>query len=122
VRVTDGLRTFKEQDDLYAKGRTKPGDVVTNAKGGSSNHNYGLAVDLVPLDSKGQPNWKAKEEVWDAMGKVGKEHGLEWGGDWKKLVDRPHFQLPVGMGVKECRKIYDKGGLDAVWKEASSRL
>lgn len=45
-KVYSGLRTFKEQDALYAKGRTKPGGVVTKAKGGQSMHNYGLAVDL----------------------------------------------------------------------------
>ena len=43
LRFTQTLRTIKEQDDLYAQGRTKKGKIVTNAKGGQSIHNYGLA-------------------------------------------------------------------------------
>jgi hypothetical protein len=26
---------------------------------------------------------------------MGKKHGLVWGGDWKSLVDKPHFQLSL---------------------------
>ena len=43
LRFTQTLRTIKEQDDLYAQGRTKKGKIVTNAKGGQSIHNFGLA-------------------------------------------------------------------------------
>ena len=48
-RFSHTLRTFKEQDDLYSQGRTRPGKIVTNAKGGDSYHNYGLAIDIVLL-------------------------------------------------------------------------
>src|SRR5690606_22511724 len=41
-----GHRTWAEQDALYAQGRTKPGSIVTNAKGGQSNHNFGIAMDF----------------------------------------------------------------------------
>ena len=44
-----GRRTMEEQAGLYAKGRTKPGKIVTKAKPGQSYHNYGLAFDWVPL-------------------------------------------------------------------------
>src|SRR5262245_49894508 len=58
ILVTQGLRTWKEQDALYAKGRTAPPIgkkyIVTNAKGGSSWHNFGLAFDIVVLDSVGK--------------------------------------------------------------------
>jgi hypothetical protein len=123
IRLTDGLRTFAEQDVLYAKGRTTHLDqgIVTNAKGGFSNHNYGLAVDVVPLVN-GQPNWGVSEDVWKAIGEEGRKVGLEWGGDWKKLIDRPHFQLPVGMDIAKCMSLYKKGGLPAVWAEADARL
>jgi peptidoglycan L-alanyl-D-glutamate endopeptidase CwlK len=47
--ITDAFRTFPEQDALFAKGRTTHGDVVTNARGGETNHNYGMAVDLYPV-------------------------------------------------------------------------
>jgi peptidoglycan L-alanyl-D-glutamate endopeptidase CwlK len=57
VEVVQGLRTFAEQDALFAQGRTKPGKKVTKAKGGQSNHNYGLAVDLCPFVGT-EPKWE----------------------------------------------------------------
>jgi hypothetical protein len=121
IRVTSGLRTFAEQDALYAQGRTTPGDIVTKARAGQSNHNYGLAADVVPL-ADGRPNWNAPSATWQVLGEEGKRAGLSWGGEWKGFVDRPHFELPVGMSVQECFRIYQQGGLDAVWTEASRRL
>jgi len=122
VEVVQGLRTFAEQDGLFAQGRTKPGPVVTRARGGQSNHNYGLAVDLVPF-TNGQPNWNAPLGVWTTIGSEAEKLGLEWGGDWKKFVDKPHVQLP-GMSVAECLSLYRRGGnrLDLVWAEATRRL
>jgi hypothetical protein len=121
IRITDGLRTFAEQDKLYAQGRKTPGKVVTDARGGYSNHNYGLAVDVVPLVN-GKVEWNVSDDIWNAIGEEGRRAGLEWGGDWKKLVDRPHFQLRVGIGVEQCLSIFKKGGLSAVWAEANRRL
>jgi peptidoglycan LD-endopeptidase CwlK len=117
VEVVQGLRTFAEQDKLYAKGRTAPGNKVTNARGGQSNHNYGLAVDLCPF-VKGQPDWNAKDPIWQMMGQEGVKVGLEWGGTWKSIVDKPHFQIP-GLALKDCQALYAKGGLKAVWARAS---
>src|SRR5919206_4540112 len=108
VEVVQGLRTFAEQDGLFAQGRTKPGMVVTRARGGQSNHNYGLAVDLVPFNN-GQPNWNAPLGVWTTIGREAEKLGLEWGGDWRKFVDKPHVQLP-GLSVAECLALYRKGG------------
>ena len=121
IRITDGLRTFAEQDKLYDQGRKTKGDVVTDAKGGYSNHNYGLAVDVVPLVN-GKADYKVSNDIWNIIGEEGRRAGLEWGGDWKKLVDRPHFQLPVGMSVETCLSIFKKSGLPAVWAEADRRL
>jgi peptidoglycan L-alanyl-D-glutamate endopeptidase CwlK len=122
VEVVQGLRTFAEQDGLFAQGRSKPGPVVTRARGGQSNHNYGLAVDLVPFNG-GQPNWNAPLGVWTTIGSEAEKLGLEWGGDWKKFVDKPHVQLP-GMSIAECLSLYRRAGnkLDLVWAEASRRL
>lgn len=44
IRITQSLRSFKEQDELYAIGRTKSGKKVTNTKGGQSIHSYGLVA------------------------------------------------------------------------------
>ncbi|WP_305953442.1 M15 family metallopeptidase [Paenibacillus sp. P32E] len=49
IVITQGLRTIAEQDALYAQGRTKPGQIVTNARGRTSYHNFGLAVDFALL-------------------------------------------------------------------------
>ena len=104
VEVVQGLRTFEEQDELYAKGRTTPGPIVTQARGGESNHNFGLAVDLCPFTND-KPDWNAPMAVWAAIGTAAMAHGLEWGGQWKKFLDKPHVQLP-SMTVKECASCY----------------
>lgn len=106
VRVVQGLRTFAEQDVLFAK-RPK----VTNARGGQSNHNYGLAVDLCPFKG-GQPDWN-DNSAFNTIGREAKKLGLEWGGDWK-FVDKPHVQLP-GMTIKQCFACYKTDGLKSVW-------
>jgi peptidoglycan LD-endopeptidase CwlK len=119
IEVVQGLRTFEEQDALYAKGRTAPGQIVTQAKGGESNHNYGLAVDVCPFVD-GKPHWNAPIEVWVDIGRTAERFGLEWGGSWKKFVDKPHLQLP-NMTVKACQRCFATGGLPGVWAEATKR-
>lgn len=120
VEVVQGLRTVAEQDALFAQGRSKPGKVVTNARGGQSNHNYGIAVDVVPF-ADGKPNWEAPNSIWIAIGGEAEKVGLEWGGNWKKFLDRPHIQLP-GLTIKQCFALFKKGGLEAVWAEATRLL
>lgn len=44
VILTWGYRSTEEQNKLYAKGRTAPGSMVTNACGGYSWHNFGLGA------------------------------------------------------------------------------
>ena len=88
VRIMSALRNCKEQDALYAKGRTKPGPKVTNAKCGESDHNVGAAADIVPLIN-GQPTWKAPKETWNQIGLEAEAQGLKWGGRWK-FKDLPH--------------------------------
>ena len=112
VEVVQGLRTFQEQNELYKQGRTKPGQVVTNAKGGQSNHNYGLAVDLCPFVN-GKPVWN-DNMAFIRIGAEAAKHGLEWGGSWKKFIDKPHVQVP-GMTIARCLALYNSGGLDNVW-------
>ena len=67
VRITQGLRTFKEQDELYAQGRTKAGKKVTNAKAGQSIHNYGLAVDICLIIDGKTASWDTAKD-WDNDG------------------------------------------------------
>ena len=118
IAVTSGLRTFAEQDALYAQGRTKPGGIVTNARGGQSLHNYGLATDVVPLDANGQPNWNVGESTWQKIGAAGKKQGLEWGGDWTSFKDRPHFQMTGGKSISTLLSEYraNGGNLNRIWE------
>lgn len=112
---TSGYRSFKEQDALYAQGRTKPGKIVTYAVAGSSYHNYGLAQDVAFLVN-GKVSWDEKMP-WNLLGKEGKLFGLEWGGDWKgKKRDRPHFQYTKGFTTGQLLQIYKKYNLKKVWE------
>lgn len=107
VRVTSGLRTFAEQNALYEQGRTTPGNIVTNARGGRSNHNYGLALDVVPINAQGQAVWNSPH--WDAIGQLGKQMGFEWGGDFRSIVDKPHFQMTFGNSTTQLLNLYNSG-------------
>ena len=90
--ITEGLRTKKYQDSLYAQGRTKPGAIVTYAKGKSysSQHQWGIAFDIAingPRKINYNVNMLAK------AAKIIKKTGLAWGGDWNGFSDMPHFYL-----------------------------
>jgi peptidoglycan L-alanyl-D-glutamate endopeptidase CwlK len=115
VGVVAGLRSFEEQDKIYAQGRTAPGKIVTNAPPGFSWHNYGIAADITFKDEKGKFVWRDSDR-WDMLGILGKRVGLEWGGDWKK-PDRPHFQFTNGVSIREALRLHKAGGIDAVWNK-----
>lgn len=97
--IDQTLRTFAESDALYAQGRTKPGSIVTNAKGGASLHNYGLALDF-HLQINGKDSWNV-DKNWMVVVKVFQAHGFEWGGSWKSLKDYPHFQMTFGHNWRD---------------------
>ena len=88
VLITNTLRDDEYQAKLYAQGRTTPGTVVTNSKT-TTFHGAGLAFDICK-------NVKGHEyddlTFFSDCAKIGKEVGFSWGGDWKRFVDRPHFQ------------------------------
>jgi len=119
------LRTFAEQNALYAQGRTRPGQRVTNAKGGQSYHNYGLAIDIVLLldkDGNGTnetASWDTKTDFdydkksdWQEIVAIFKRYGWEWGGDWK-FVDAPHFQKSLGKSIMELQKSHQTDKVDS---------
>ncbi|MFH0820479.1 MAG: RHS repeat-associated core domain-containing protein [Candidatus Peregrinibacteria bacterium] len=100
LRVTAGYRTSKEQNEEYAKGRTKPGPIRTYAKGGESYHNYGLAMDVVRM--------KDYQPVWKVLGKpivdIANSLGFEWGGHWPSpKTDNPHFQMTSGQSISDLK-------------------
>ena len=118
------LRTFAEQDALFAQGRSKPGKVVTNAKGGQSYHNYGLAIDIVLLTDKDKngtfetASWDLKTDFdgdkkadWMEVVQIFKRYGFEAGIDWK-FVDAPHFQKSFGKSIYELKALHTAGKVD----------
>lgn len=123
-RFSYTLRTFAEQDALYAQGRTKPGTIVTKAKGGQSYHNYGLAVDIVLLidkDGNGTfetASWDTKTDFdgdtkgdWQEVVAIFKRYGWEWGGDWR-FVDTPHFQKTFGKSIVDLQQLHKTDKVD----------
>lgn len=104
--ITSGLRTYAEQDALYAKGRTAAGPKVTNAKAGSSWHNHGCSFD-VTLFNGSIPVWESP--LYTAIGAIGEDIGLEWGGRWKNPVDYPHFQMTNGKSISQARALHAQG-------------
>lgn len=121
-----GLRSVAEQDALYAQGRSKPGKIVTKAKGGQSYHNFGLAVDFCKdkdINRAGlQPDWDV--EGYRILAEEAAKLGLEAGYYWKGMQDPPHIQVPLAsiFGKKdsfvlaEFRSKYSAGGNSAVWE------
>ena len=107
VRVAQGLRTFAEQDALY-KQRPK----VTNAKGGQSIHNYGMAVDIVLIIDGKTASWDTHKDWdndgiadWDECVKIFAKHGWSWGGSWSSFKDMPHFDK---IGYNNWRVLINK--------------
>lgn len=130
--ITEGFRTKEYQDALYAKGRTVPGKIVTNAKGStySSQHMWGIAFDIAIND---------KHLTYDVptikkVAKIAKKLGLGWGGDWTSIVDTPHFYLkqwgstttqlryeygvPANFKKTWTKKVSKKDGL-ILWKNTT---
>jgi peptidoglycan L-alanyl-D-glutamate endopeptidase CwlK len=101
IIISQTLRTKEEQNDLYAQGRTKPGNIVTHVEYPYSLHCWGVAFDIAVIIG-GKANWDAK--YYDLIGPLGESLGLEWGGRWKSFVDRPHFQLPDTEVTELIRK------------------
>lgn len=107
LRVTSTLRTYAEQNALYAQGRTdKSKPKVTQAKAGESNHNFGVAMDVVPIVD-GKADWNSKD--WKKIGDIGKAAGFAWGGDWKSFKDMPHFEMQFGLSLGQLRSRFESG-------------
>jgi peptidoglycan L-alanyl-D-glutamate endopeptidase CwlK len=106
LRITSGLRSWDEQQKLYNQGRTEPGAIVTNAKPGESYHNFGLAFDVVPIVN-GQADFNTP--YWNKIAQIGKSVGFIWGGDFKSIKDKPHFEMNFGGTLAQFRNLYTSG-------------
>jgi hypothetical protein len=142
IGVSQGLRSYPEQEALYAQGRltlqkvnalrkavhwapmTKAQNIdkVTDAQPGYSWHNFGMAVDVVPFESSGQPDWDEQHPVWQEIVAKGTALGLVAGVAWN---DRPHFQLTGKFPetpTDEVRATYTVEGIDGVWRAANENV
>lgn len=102
VLFSDGYRSHAEQNALYAQGRTKPGQIVTNAKGGQSLHNYGLALDMFITNKEGTTATWSTNKLRE-VAQIAKSLGFEWGGDWTGFKDYPHIQMTGGLTLSQLQ-------------------
>ncbi len=126
LRVTQGLRSWTQQQALWAKGRdaagkiVDPAAVVTQARAGYSWHSFGLAVDVAPFDNA-IPDWNIAHPVWKRIVTLGEGLGLVSGAEFRTFPDYPHFQLTGKFPVTptdEVRQLFLDGGARAVWDES----
>ncbi|WP_237605459.1 M15 family metallopeptidase [Salinicoccus sp. ID82-1] len=113
ITITSGFRSFETQDALYSKGRSLPGQVVTNARGGESYHNYGLAIDYA-VEADGKVIWNTDYDSndngksdWFEVADIAKELGFEWGGDWESFKDYPHLEMTFDYSIRELQEEYE---------------
>ncbi|MFC3420218.1 M15 family metallopeptidase [Salinicoccus hispanicus] len=112
ITITSDFRSFEEQDALFSKGRSLPGEIVTNARGGESYHNYGLAIDYA-IEADGEIIWDVEYDGndngkadWLEVADIAKDLGFEWGGDWESFKDYPHLEMNFGYSIRELQKEY----------------
>lgn len=117
IRITQGYRTISEQDAIYAQGRTKSGSVVTNAKGGTSFHNYGLAIDFCLLHKDGTVSFSITEDSnndkkkdWDNI--VDSFKKFDWEHGDRGYFDNPHFQKVFNLTPQGCLKLVKESKVD----------
>jgi peptidoglycan L-alanyl-D-glutamate endopeptidase CwlK len=107
ARVISGTRTYAEQEALYRQGRWgNPGPVVTKARGGHSNHNFGIAWDI-GIFANGR--YLTESPLYDQAAEVGLVPEIEWGGNWRSFPDRPHYQLATGLPIASVRTSFETG-------------
>lgn len=113
ARIISGTRSYAEQNALFTKGRFgNPGPKVTNARGGQSNHNFGIAWDIGIFTPQGgyvQADGPYVQAA--ALGMAGTHGEIEWGGNWTSFVDLPHYQLAQPLSMAELRKRFEEGSL-----------
>jgi peptidoglycan L-alanyl-D-glutamate endopeptidase CwlK len=114
IIITQGYRSIEEQNALYNQGRTTKCDsckqsgavckhIVTNAKGGQSNHNYRVAFDIAILSPNGDIDWDSHDK-YTSVGHIGQSISLDWGGSWNSFPDEPHFEYTFGYIISDFQR------------------
>lgn len=109
VKIISGTRTYEEQNKLYRQGRYgNPGNIVTKARGGRSNHNFGIAWDIGIFTPSG--GYSKNKKKYIEASTYGLSKKVEWGGNWKSFPDTPHYQLKTKYpSIKLVRNSFEKG-------------
>jgi len=108
VLITETMRSKAEQNALYAKGRTAPGNIVTKCKYPLSPHCWGVAFDFC-RNIKGR-EYDDSDGFFKKVGAIGKKHGLFWGGDFKSFVDKPHLEYAKYLPNNSVKTLIVKYG------------
>jgi peptidoglycan L-alanyl-D-glutamate endopeptidase CwlK len=92
-RVGETTRSVEQQKKNIANGVSW----TMRSRHLASKDGKARAVDLLCLvDGKVTWSWPPYHKLAEIVKQAAKECGvpIEWGGDWKKTKDGPHFQLP----------------------------
>ena len=83
---------------------------MTNAKGGESYHNYGLAVDFA-VEADGEVIWDVSydgndngKSDWEEVAEIAKDLGFTWGGEWEEFKDYPHLQMDFDTSIRDLQR------------------
>ena len=102
VILTQTYRSAAEQDADYAQGRTAPGHIITNAKGGENPHNCTLpdgtpaakAFDFAIMCGENTLDWDAEDDEWQTAIAIVKAVGLVSGSTFHGIPDTDHAEMP----------------------------
>lgn len=109
ILIYEGWRSAERQDKMYASNRTEVGPWKTDLRGGYSYHNYGMAIDFVPCNNKGEIDYD-DSKTYNLVAKEARKLGFEWGGDWF-YRDCPHLQYTGGLKIADLRLGKDLSGM-----------
>jgi peptidoglycan L-alanyl-D-glutamate endopeptidase CwlK len=130
MNISEGIRSMDQQLQVYKLGRefqdgkwsvVDSSRIVTNAKPGLSWHCYGLAFDCAFAGNDPYLTSLSESErgiCWQTFGRVGKSHGLRWGGDFHLINgvnDKPHLEVSYGLTIEQALELYEQGGVQGVW-------
>ncbi len=107
AKIISGTRSYAEQNELFRQGRFgNPGKKITNARGGQSNHNFGIAWDIGIFDGG---KYITTAPLYREAADAGFNDDLVWGGHWIRFPDLPHYQLATGLRIGDVRRKFEKG-------------
>jgi peptidoglycan L-alanyl-D-glutamate endopeptidase CwlK len=138
VGISSTFRDREHQDWLYGQGRPgvqphgRPGAIVTNSRGGQSIHNYRLAFDFF-RNIKGKTadgrslafadRTPVERAFWDTGGRIWREMGGVWGGDWRGFPDRPHCEFSGNLRIRDLiAGRYLPADYVMPWEDSSMRI